>query len=226
METNKQFIEIISKLNTLNLLEKLIIVGGWCLEIYRYHFKDDLGIPRLRTLDIDILVPRKFDCDKIQLARELELLGFSEEFSLLNNKAKYCRPDIEVEFLYPLVGKEFQTSRHIDKLGITVEPLRFMDIAEKYCVAIDYFDYSVKVPHPAAFVLHKLLVVSRRKSEEKKAKDYLVALELGEFVLNNPILFKEMISIINEIPAKWKKTILNNINDKSLKLKNALSKSN
>ena len=68
-------------------------------------------------------------------------------------------------------------------------------------------DVPVTVPHPAAFVLHKLLVVPRRRTAEKRDKDLasaLAVLELLETKGEIPLV-RELIATL--LPS-WKKTIL------------------
>ena len=51
------FFDIISELNREGILQGLILIGGWCLIIYKQYFGDPVEISTLRTVDIDFFIP-------------------------------------------------------------------------------------------------------------------------------------------------------------------------
>jgi hypothetical protein len=71
---------------------------------------------------------------------------------------------------------------------------------------------KIKVPHPPASGLHKLIISERRKTEEKLAKEKLEALN----VLNALIRQGEsnqIIAIFNRMPLSWRGKVLNVLNE-------------
>ena len=62
------FNNVINTLIDNEVLENLILIGGWCQYFYKIYFNNAPEIPVLRTMDIDFLIPRpvriKNDVDK------------------------------------------------------------------------------------------------------------------------------------------------------------------
>jgi predicted nucleotidyltransferase len=211
MQKNNFFIKILKKLDELQILSDLILVGSWCLEIYRYKYDNNPQIPILKTLDIDFLIPRKIISQKVDLANELKKLGFIEEHSCLSNKSKFCSPEYALEFLTSRVGRESNKGKLIKNLNIIAEPLRFMNLAEENSIKINYEDIEVNVPDPVIFVIHKLLIIDRRKIESKKRKDIDTVIQLGNFLFKEKKNIEHFNESLANIPKKWKKEVFSSI---------------
>jgi hypothetical protein len=67
---------------------------------------------------------------------------------------------------------------------------------------------TVCVPEPAAFALHKLIVSARRTNKEKRGKDLETAVGVLRFLLESPKEESRVRRVLEEIPVKWRKTIL------------------
>ena len=87
-------------------------------------------------------------------------------------------------------------------MGLNAQALRFLDFLAQNTITAQVDDVEVTLPHPANFALHKLLVLSRRPTPEKQAKDkeaavriLRVLLEKGEEALVR--------SAFNTMPPKW-----------------------
>ena len=65
----------------------------------------------------------------------------------------------------------------------------------------------VTVPHPAAFALHKLLVVTRRQNPEKQRKDLDSAVHVLE-LLEQKHEIHVVRTLLAKFPSRCKKTIL------------------
>ena len=50
------FAEILTQLQDAGALKRLILVGSWCLLVYRHTYDNAPEIPALRTTDLDFLV--------------------------------------------------------------------------------------------------------------------------------------------------------------------------
>ena len=48
----EKFDEILHVLSKVGALKRLILVGSWCLLVYREYYRNEL-IPVLRTMDLD-----------------------------------------------------------------------------------------------------------------------------------------------------------------------------
>ena len=71
-----------------------------------------------------------------------------------------------------------------------------------------YHNLTVRVPEPAAFALHKLIVSSRRTKREKREKDLAAAVGILEFLFKDSKERERIKAILAKIPSKWRKTIL------------------
>ena len=104
--------------------------------------------------------------------------------------------------LVPERGRPSDKPFPLPKLGLNAQALRFLDFPAQNTITAQVDDVEVTLPHPANFALHKLLVLSRRPTPEKQAKDkeaavriLRVLLEKGEEALVR--------SAFNTMPPKW-----------------------
>jgi len=96
------FDKTIQRLGDSGILSDIILIGSWCLYFYRISFNNDEDIPILRTLDIDFLIKNPPDITRtVDLSQILKVIGFIEEFSLLQGFSKFMHPELEIEFLTP-----------------------------------------------------------------------------------------------------------------------------
>ncbi|MFN7213601.1 MAG: GSU2403 family nucleotidyltransferase fold protein [Lysobacteraceae bacterium] len=92
-------------------------------------------------------------------------------------------PEFQIDFLTPLHRGGTTPYRH-ERLGITLQPLKFMEFSLQDVQQAAVFARSgvavVNVPHPARFALHKLLVAGERPASRiaKSNKDILQAAAL------------------------------------------------
>jgi len=88
-ERFKLFFDILSELNREGVLQDLILIGGWCQNVYKEYFGDPPEISTLRTADVDFLIPNPPKIKKkTNLSAVFERIGFDEEFSMLNGYTK------------------------------------------------------------------------------------------------------------------------------------------
>lgn len=83
--------------------------------------------------------------------------------------------------------------------------MRFLDFLVSDAIRIDFDGIAVRVPHPANFALHKLLVAPRRKSE-KTERDRAQAVQ----VLQALMKAGEANTVRNRFHAmsvKWQRTV-------------------
>lgn len=65
---------------------------------------------------------------------------------------------------------------------------------------------QIKLPNPIKFVLHKLIISSRRKEKEKKLKDIQQAIYTYDIVDN-----KKFTNEYSKLPTKARKNIIKNL---------------
>lgn len=205
------FKDVINTLIENEVLENLILIGGWCQYFYKIYFNNAPEIPVLRTMDIDFLIPRPIKIRKdVDVGSILNQLGFSSEYSQLTGNVKFVHPDLEIEFLTPEFGRGKAEPFNIEKLHIGAQQLRYLNLLQRYIIEVPFGNSSIKIPEPSAYVLHKFILSSKRKEQTKKKKDLLVAKEIGEFLLQIEKERKILRQIYVDFPKGWQKT-LNNI---------------
>ena len=211
MDTNKNlFLQILQELNKNNVLQDLIIIGGWCLIIYREQYGNPSTISALRTSDVDFLVSldQKFQT-RVDIGQIFSNIGLEEKFSITQGYIKYVHPDLEVEFLVPMLGRQVNTPFTLNALKTNAQRLRFLDILVKYSKLVDYCNLKVRVPEPAAYVINKLIASSRRDNPLKASKDLKSAKELGEYILVDEVQRNLLKSIYSGYKTNIKKKIAN-----------------
>ena len=97
--TDSIFENILKLLHDEGILEDLIIIGGWCLIIYRHLFNYPKEISSLRTSDIDFLIPigQKFSKD-IDIGTVFSKLDFEQVFSMPKGFIKYVNRTWKLNF--------------------------------------------------------------------------------------------------------------------------------
>ncbi|MDD3604232.1 MAG: GSU2403 family nucleotidyltransferase fold protein, partial [Kiritimatiellae bacterium] len=154
---NKQYdvcVNVLRRLNESGVLEHVVLIGSWCLVLYREYFHDAGLLPAVRTRDMDFLVPSatrpKTRMDVPELLKDL---GF---ISGLRGRAGVMileHPELLIEFLVPERGRGGRDVEDLPRLGVNAQPLRFMDVALSKTIQLPFEDIPVTAPHPAAFVL-------------------------------------------------------------------------
>jgi hypothetical protein len=163
------------------VLEDIVLIGSWCLEGYRGYFGRKTPLTTLRTRDIDFLVPRPTRIRKsVDVPALLEDLGFVTDF----HRGGYIRlvhPELIVEFLVPERGQGTDQPVRLPQLKINAQALRFLNMLADSTITATLEGVSVRMPHPAAFALHKLLIAPRRQGRTgKQAKDLDAAVAVLE----------------------------------------------
>jgi hypothetical protein len=208
-ERVKLFRHVIIEFSKSGVLENLILIGGWAQILYREYFGNPPEISSLRTADIDFLIPNPPKIKKeVNLPKLLQNLGFEQLTSFTTGYTKYSHQDLEVEFLIPELGKGKDKPYEIKNLHINAQGLRYLNLLQNNILQIVYNGIPITVPEPSAFVLHKFILAQIRKNEAKSKKDLRVAVELGEFLIQNFEQKEKMVKIFEGLPKSWKKKTL------------------
>ncbi|OHD75333.1 MAG: hypothetical protein A2355_03405 [Spirochaetes bacterium RIFOXYB1_FULL_32_8] len=207
------------KLNSADLLDELILIGGWCLYVYSECFEDSEEVPVKRTTDIDFLIPNppklKHKANVVELLKDLD---FSVEHNFSNNFNKFVHPDLEVEFLMNLKGRGEKDIIDIKDLSVTAILLRYLSILESNVMCVSYNGLFLQVPEPAAYTLHKYIVSERRKNEIKAVKDMETAKDMTRFLLKHDDQRIKLKYIFNNFSNGWQKTLLKILEKEQLEL--------
>lgn len=219
MEKNqyKLAVEVLRRLEQAGVLDKVVLIGSWCIPCYKNYFsKLDYTLP-LRTRDIDFLVsaPRKLD-KKVDVPELLKDLGFLVGFKGSEGYIQLQHPALMIEFLVPEKGKGIDTPFPLPQLGLNAQTLRFLELLAMRTIATKLEGVKVVLPHPAVFALHKLLVAQRRKEKEKAEKDKRDAVIVIRYLLENNE--KETLqTIFHSLPKKWKQMISKSLEEENEK---------
>jgi len=213
-EQKKQYkliVEVLRRFNNKGILKNVILIGSWCIPLYKNYFKELKNLSMLRTRDIDLLVPlnSKFK-DKIDVAELLKDLGFMQDFFGDAGYIKLIHTDLILEFLVPERGKGSDKPYELAGLGINAQRLRFLDMLTKDTVKGEIEGINIILPHPVSFALHKLLICKRRigpNKKEKSSKDMNIAIQiLNELIKNKDIA--PIKGIFKSLHKNWQREII------------------
>ena len=206
-------LEVLRRLDDSGILSKIILIGSWCLPLYRDFYFCDHEISALRTRDIDFLVSRdtKFK-NKVDLPALFEDLGFILDHSFPEGYVKLMHPELIIEFLVPEIGRGTSKPYPLPELAMNAQRLRFLGLLENNTIIVDFSGLKVTLPHPVNFGLHKIIVSTRRKNIDKKAKDIEVGLEVLRLCINNKDEPK-LVELFKNISQKQRKKVIKSFED-------------
>ena len=200
-------LKVLRCLQATGVLEDLILVGSWCLYFYKDYFSGTTYTPSIRTRDIDFLVPIPVRFShKVDIAALLKNEGFITTFSRDGGYIRLEHPELIIEFLVPEKGRGAKGPYPLPHIGVNAQPLRFLDFLADNVTSVDLQGLRIKVPHPAAFALHKLLIFKRRRTIEKQLKERREALYVLKVLIsmgNSEII----VSKFNSMHTSWQKKI-------------------
>lgn len=197
----------------------VVIGGGFALFVYKLYLSDPkLKNPPVGTRDIDSLIPRKIpEISKKNIQSYLREAGFSHVFKDLDNPATeaYVKDiagaEIEIEFL-----TDYSVRNNKDKnvviAGVVAQPLSYLTLSLETTLKFQtYSEVTGNVVTPGAWVFHKGLTFTKRKSSLKALKDlygiWYVASQLGDF--SNCAL--DEFQVLAKQHPKWFKTFQKNL---------------
>jgi hypothetical protein len=219
VQNDKIFLEVLKKLNEVKLLDDLILIGGWCLYVYKEYFNNSEQVPIKRTTDLDLLIPNppklKHPANITSLLKELD---FRVEHNLTNNFSKFVHPDLEIEFLMNQKGRGDINYYDVKALSVTAVQLRYLGLLESNVMRVKYHGLMLRVPEPAAYTMHKYIVSDRRKNPAKAKKDLETAKEMTALLLNDLKQKRKLKAIFNGLNKSWQKTILDLVKEEHEKL--------
>jgi hypothetical protein len=181
------------------------IIGSWCFLLYQRL----LPIEKypLRTQDLDILIPLPYRGKPLDLIDFFKKLGFSESFNP-DGSIFFSGYKMKVEFLGPEKGDGSKPPRYIKEIAITPQLLHYLDILfEEPLVLKVAKGVRAKVPAPAAFTIHKLIIATLFKRANKKEKDIRQAVYAGKYVLSERAEMKKMMRLWDWLPRPWKRKV-------------------
>jgi len=202
--------EIIRRFHKAEILDNMILIGSWCVYFYQDYFT---GVPyidqaTIKTRDLDFLIEHPSLVHKeVNIPELLKDLGFVTLWRGNKGYLKLDHPDLLLEFLVPERGKGTNKPVPLPKLGMNAVALRFLSFLSMKTIKVKVENFSLTLPHPANFALHKLIIFQRRLKADKALKDRNTAIEILKALLrkgeSNIIR-----SVFSEIPKKWQNKVI------------------
>ena len=93
-------------------------------------------------------------------------------------------------------------------MGLNAQPLRYLNYLASNTINLETEGLRIRVPHPAAFALHKLIVSTRRKTEEKALKEKREALTVLKALVKEGRK-TEIELFFNKMPMGWQNKVRN-----------------
>lgn len=212
-------LEVLRRLHRAGVLKDIMLIGSWCLPFYKEYFSGHTYSSAIRTRDIDFLIP---DPQKIKgqtdIPELLKDLGFIVNHSGSKGYIKLEHPDLFIEFLSPEKGRGTDEPVKIPRLGVNAIALRYLNFLIEGTIKVDVEGFTICLPHPVNFALHKLIIFQRRTKKDKADKDRDAAVMLLRALIKKGD-GKAIKLVFDSIPSGWRKSIvkgLQNVEDKDI----------
>jgi len=204
----KLCVEVLRRLKNADVLQNMILIGSWCMSFYKDYFSGIDYSPSMKTRDIDFLIPRPGAMkSKANIFEIMKDLGFVRGFRGREGYIVLEHPELAIEFLVPEKGKGTDKPVQLPQLGLNAQALRFLELLAQDTIDVKVNDISFRLPHPANFALHKLIISKRRRQKDKSDKDREAGLKILK-ALTNQKEQRLIKKVFDSIPSKWRKTIL------------------
>lgn len=201
--------------------DHVVIGGGYALFIYKLYLADQkLKTYPVGTRDIDSLISRKVpEISTKNIAKHLYEAGFTQIFKDVDEPASeaYVKKieglEVEIEFLTDSATRNDKT-KNVVIAGVVAQPLSYLTLSLQKTLKFQLHSSEIgRVVSPGAWMFHKGLTFTRRKSTVKTLKDlygiWYVATQLGDF---SEQALSELNTLAGQHP-KWFEAFQKNIND-------------
>lgn len=222
--------DLVSLLKTIEVLapylDEIVIVGGWVPFLYHRYGQIPSPHPLLRTLDIDIVVPRRVEeLGRPTIDELLSHAGYQIRIYGVDSpvvKYELDSPVTEIEFLTPEVGRPGKAVFAVQS-GLTAQALRYLQILLENTNKIRVnatiggsdINLVVTVPSPGAFIYQKGLTLSpsSRRTPAKVAKDLYYIFNLVDSSRElKDLIPAEISSLRSRYAPKWFRKFVKNLN--------------
>ncbi len=189
----------------------LEIVGSWCFLLYQRYFPMERYA--LKTDDLDILIPRPFKGKAFDLAGYLQSLGFSQRFNA-DGSIYFAGDRMRVDFLAKEGREGHRRGRFIREIAVAPQELRYLEVLFSDPIVLKVArGVRARVPAPAAFLLHKLVVATRPERRNKREKDLRQAVYVAKYALSDPSESVRLRRLWQGLPPRWKARIRRAVNE-------------
>lgn len=200
--------QILTRLHKVGLSPHFVLIGSWAIYYYRYYFKSRNYWPSIRTRDMDFLVsvPPPHVPVPVNMPGILSDLGFVTGFRGEQGYMVLQHSELMIEFLVPERGRGWNKPVDLPDFGVNAQPLRYLDMLLKDTVVVRVHGINLRLPHPARFALHKLIVAGRRSSTAKAEKDRNEARKVLT-AMKTSGEWHTVADCLRSLPSKWRRTI-------------------
>lgn len=199
--------EVLNRLSREGVLEHVVVIGSWCMLSYKDYFRSVEYYPAVRTRDIDILVPVPPSFrQSVDVERMLRDLDFVISFRGKEGHISFVHRDLSLEFLVPERWRGSDKPYPLPALGTNAQRLRYLDFLLQETIWGRLGDVRVRLPHPARFALHKLIVSTCQRRTAKREND----LRQGVYILERLTAMGRVDAIraaSNHMPSRWRKLV-------------------
>lgn len=199
--------------------ELIVIGGGFALFIYKLYLADQkLKNSPIGTRDIDSLISRRIpEISQKNIQNYLQEAGFNHVFKDIDDPAteayvkEIAGTEVEIEFLTDASTRN-DKNKNVVIAGVVAQPLSYLTLSLQTTIKFHtYSNLTGNVVTPGAWIFHKGLTFTKRKSSLKTLKDlygiWYVASQLGDFSERAIDEF----STLAKQHAKWFKTLKKNL---------------
>ena len=196
------------RLHEAGLLPHFVLIGSWAVYYYSYYFNNRAYLPSIRTRDMDLLVPVPPPrvSNPIDVPDILAGLGFVTGFRGEQGYMILQHSELMIEFLVPERGRGLSKPFDLPAFGVNAQPLRYLDMLLEDTVVVHVRSLALRLPHPARFALHKLIVAGRRRSKAKMEKDRNEARKVLA-ALKSSGKWRSVVDCLRSLPPKWRRVI-------------------
>jgi hypothetical protein len=164
-----QVTNLLRELDKIRFFSHGLLIGSWPMTIYAEHFTLSYA---LATDDIDFAVENavRVPAKRSETIPEiLDRLGYTpvKDYSGIET---FLHGTFEVEFITHRRGGEAPPSVVIPPWKVSAQPLPFIDMLFIRPNTVTIEDFSIRIPSPEAFMMHKLIIAQRRTGRDKEAK--------------------------------------------------------
>ena len=173
----KDFWRFINLLHDNDLLQHMVVIGSWAEYLYAQSGILPGFTANLRTLDIDFLIKNmRRPFKPVSIASLAKEAGYTIDYDVMEGTTKIYTPDLmEIEFIIEQKGKGDNPVIKTN-LGVNAQALRHLSSLTNNSIIIELFDFSISVPSPEAYVIHKIVINKDRGIKAEKDIQAIIGL--------------------------------------------------
>jgi len=195
--------EVLGRMQDAGVLEHVVLVGSWVMHFYRAGVAGFGSLGPVRSTDMDLMIPTPPRFVKtVSLVELVKDLGFIVQRSR-SGFMKLIHSEMDMDFLVPERGRGSDEPYRVEGLGITAQPIRYADLLIENAIRVKDGGLAVRVPEPARFGLHKLIISQRRRGMDKAAKDLRQAIEVLSVLSKQPAWGRAK-DLCGAMPKGWR----------------------